>query len=396
MGPGPDPQGAPIPALTPMVRILPSPRRETAVRLALLVASLLVALLLGELAIRIGIAAGWERLRDPRLYAGWCDDEDQWKLRYRWRKETRDALAVTGFSHHPLFGWVGPERDVDEPLVAPVLLYGDSYMSGVPPRPPEARIPSLVDRLLPSREVINFAAPGYGLDQVYLRFRESYRQYQSPVIVLGIMTLDLDRSLFAVRDAPKPYFELRDGELTLRGTPVPADQAAWHREHPPQLSSYLAAFLLRKLRTLGHVYETEIPYRQPEKKALTRALLEAFADDVHRHHLPHLVVLFYPSWELGIDGWRREFLLQELERLHLHTLDTRPLFLAHGGADRLYAPAPNNHPNRRANRLVAERIAAFARDAAPAAGDAPEDRATTAGPPLNPKPAGGSRGAPGG
>ncbi len=348
--------------VTAGIAILALRRQEIAVNLTLaLVSSAVFGVLCGEILLRAAIGLGVESVRDPRLYAGWCDDDDQWKLRYRWLAETREALGGSGFVFDPTFGWVAP--GVPEEGSRAVLLYGDSFAYGVQPTPIPMRLAGQLDRLVADLPVVNYAVSGYGLDQIYLRFRETHARWQEPTIVFGLMTLNLDRAILTVRDAPKPYFKPAGNGLELAGVPLPEDATAWHRDHPPQIRSYLAAWLKRRLRlAMGPGVETEIPYRRAEKQQLTRRLLEGTAEEAAARDLPIVVVLFYPLWELEIEGWRETFLKSELERLGMPYLDTKALFLAESAktsrdvAEYFY-PAPNNHPNEEGNRLVAEAVA---------------------------------------
>ncbi len=335
-------------------------RREIATNLLLAVVSCLVfGLIGGELVLRSAIFFGVDQVRDPRLYAGWCDDTDQWKLRYRWLETSRDSLGKSGFVFDQQFGWVAD--DVPASGGHAVLLYGDSFAYGVAPTSPEMKISGQLESLLSGPPVINFAVSGYGFDQIFLRFRETHQAYDRPVILLGLMTLNLDRSILTVRDAPKPFFILDQGQLRLEGVPLPSDVAAWHQEHPPEIKSYLGAWLRRRLQLgMGPGAETEIPYRQAEKKRLNSKILEAAVREAADHDLPLVVVLFYPHWELQIEGWRERYLKSELERLGVPYLDTKTLLLSAmegRSLEDFYYPAPNNHPNEAGNRLIAEALA---------------------------------------
>ena len=340
--------------VTAGVSIIILRRREIAVNLTLALASATIfGLAGGELLLRAAIGLGAPKVRDPRLYAGWCDDDDQWKLRYRWLESTRTALGEAGFAFDPRYGWVA--QGAPEGGGRAVLLYGDSFAYGVEPCPQPMRLAGQLDRL--------YAVSGYGLDQIFLRFQGTHGSWQRPTILFGLMTLDLDRAILTVRDAPKPYFELTASSLELAGVPLPADAAAWHRDHPPEIRSYLGAWLIRRLRlATGPGNETEIPYRQDEKQRLARRILEAAASEAAAADLPMVVVLFYPLWQLDFEGWRETFLHDELERLGLPYLDTKALFLAEAVESSrtvtdFYYPAPNNHPNEEGNRLVAEALA---------------------------------------
>jgi hypothetical protein len=166
----------------------------------------------------------------------------------------------------------GARRRPHQPAV---LLYGDSFTQGVPPVLPRDRLPAVLDRLLPGQEVVDFAVSGYGLDQIYLRFRETHRDFDRARVLVAFMVLDLDRVLFSVRDAPKPYFILENGELVLRALPVPrpAEVEAWHRAHPPVVGSFLWALVERLVARARPVDETEVLDRREEKMALGAAIL---------------------------------------------------------------------------------------------------------------------------
>lgn len=335
--------------------------KSTALNLALSAASLLVvAPIGGELFFRIGIAAEIGGLRNPRLYAGMTDDEDCWKLRYRWRDTSRGGVWDGPLVFDPSLGWTMGEEAVGdcEDCPGPVLVYGDSFVFGVDPVPVDRRLPSQLGRLLPGRTVVNYAVNGYGLDQMYLRLRATHRRYEDPTLVVGIMMLDLDRSIFSVRAAPKPYFRLEGGELELEGVPVDPDIDAWHRRHPPQIRSFLYAFLKRWSQLSGVAKETEVKYRRDEKMRLNARILEALAGEAADHGRTLLIVLLYPPWDMDHEGWREPFLKEQLERLGVPYVDTKPLLLEHAGdpSKELFLPAPNNHLTAFSNRIVAREI----------------------------------------
>lgn len=335
-------------------------RKSLGVNLALAAAGLAAAAVLGELLTRLAIALDVGSARNPRLYAGFCDDDDHWKLHYLWRRSGSDLWSGP-LVFDPHLGWRarGPAFVPCDGCERPVVLYGDSFIHGVAPTPNRERIPKLLARAVSGRRVIDYAVPGYGLDQTVLRFQSTHMRYASPAVVFGITTLDLDRSVLTVRDAPKPYFVLRDGGVELRGVPLPRDSAAWYREHPPEIRSYLLAALIRWRRLSEAVYETEISYRRAEKTAINAAILEAVARVVAEHDHPFVAVLLYPPWELGFEGWRERFLKERLGRLGVPYLDTKPLLLERSDrpADELYHPPSNFHLNAEGNRIVARAIA---------------------------------------
>ncbi len=301
-------------------------------------AAVIAIFALGEAALRVGIGLGVSSLRRPRLYAGWFEDDDHWKLRQRWQPEASPFEAA--FVRHPILGWV-PETSGDNPLgilaeeayaVAPdrpaVLFFGDSFVYGSDPAFVRHRIPQILDRLLPEHQVFNYGVPGYGVDQIYLRFRETRSGFERPIVVAGILTLDLDRSLLTVHSAPKPYFELAGERLELRGVPLPEDAATWYRRHPPGIRSYLYALIRQSARLASSGgNEMEMPHRVPRKRQLNARIFEQMVREARAGELPLLFVIFYSRPELGYRGWRESFLKETLDRLEAPYLDTKEIFL---------------------------------------------------------------------
>ena len=82
------------------------------------------------------------------------------------------------------------------------------------------KIPQQLQSLLPDKTVYNFGVAGYGLDQIYLRFKQSHDHFKKPVVIIGILTVDMDRCVMKNRSRPKPYFLIKENELVLSGVPV--------------------------------------------------------------------------------------------------------------------------------------------------------------------------------
>ena len=213
-----------------------------------LVSLFIITPIAGELFIRSAIYLEVDFFRNPRLYAGWLDDDDHWKLRYRWDKSTEE-LEGGGFVADTLLGWT-PQKSPQNPLgvlsdkpyvpdfsAKTVLFYGDSYVYGMSPTPIDKRVPQQLDLLLPDYTVYNYGVVGYALDQIFLRFQETHAAFENPFIIVGLYTLDIDRSIFTVREAPKPYFEIENSQLVLKGAPVSESMEEWLRQHPITIKS---------------------------------------------------------------------------------------------------------------------------------------------------------------
>ena len=246
----------------------------------------------------------------------------------------------------PLLGWpypreLGSERfqaDGSIPLPANqelagaaghVSLYGDSFTWGLTNATPEQCWANQLARGL-GEPVKNFAVPGYGTDQAYLRFLRNEAD-RGRVVVFGHMAEDVSRNLTRLRDFTaggaqgfsfKPRLVLGpDGALQL--VPLPSLSPAEYRRllalDPPQLVlehecfhpggplgtvRLEPPFSLALLRNLGYFrlrsrlgrYPEYAPLYAPDHPLgglqLTRAILLAFQREALRRGQRPLVVLF--------------------------------------------------------------------------------------------------------
>jgi hypothetical protein len=129
-------------------------------------------------------------------------------------------------------------------------------------------------RSLRDTDVLDFAVPGYGTDQMLLRWERDGAGYHPDVVVVGVGARQVRRN---VATAGKPWFEWGDGGgLVLMGVPVP-DQA------PPASSRPL----LDQSVLLRLAWRTALDRRAAASDdaawTLTRAILKRFAFEVHEH-----------------------------------------------------------------------------------------------------------------
>ena len=111
-----------------------------------------------------------------------------------------------------------------------ILFFGDSFTAGFGVNN-EQRFAELIGESLDA-EVYNYGVTGTGTDQQLLIFEQFAGDVEADLIVLGVLVENIDRitrSHHRTIDrytgkyvhAPKPYFILEDGELTLHHSPVP-------------------------------------------------------------------------------------------------------------------------------------------------------------------------------
>jgi len=179
------------------------------------------------------------------------------RLAARWTgggKERGDIALYT--EHDPLLGWRkrpygravfhrkeytvevvinshglrDPERAYASPGTFRVLALGDSFVEayGVPL---DQTVTQCLERSLQRSglraEVLNGGTAAYSTDQEYLFYKTEGVRYSPQVVVVFFYYNDV---LYNARDdyhhAPKPVFDLVDGRLVLRGTPVPPPPAS--------------------------------------------------------------------------------------------------------------------------------------------------------------------------
>ena len=112
-----------------------------------------------------------------------------------------------------------------------VLVFGDSFTAGDGVSNPQ-RWSDRLEAVLPDTEMYNFGLPGTGTDQHFLAHRLHAADLERDLVVVAVYVENLRRVAaryrwFVDEDGrdvlyAKPWFQLVDDELVLRGVPVPA------------------------------------------------------------------------------------------------------------------------------------------------------------------------------
>ena len=315
----------------------------------------------------------------PELYASPYSDSDYFKLRTIWQLDKRgsevddvyskEATPISDLEYDPMLGWAylknvdnplgvltNTRYDIDAAARNNILFYGDSYVEHGTLM--QDKIPQQLDRFLPDYKVFNFGVPGFGLDQIYLRFKQSHLSFKKPIIVFGILTVDIDRCILKYRNRPKPYFVIKENTLLLEGIPVVPDKESYIKKNPPDVNSYFGAALIRLTRYLnaGALSEND-HYKRSEKEGISRKILEQIVHEARKHELDFRFVIFVHR--VG-GGWRKQFLIQEMERLKVPYIDTEEVLLQalpkSGNFSTVYYDKTSHH-NELANAIIAKAIA---------------------------------------
>jgi hypothetical protein len=111
----------------------------------------------------------------------------------------------------------------------PILAIGDSFTFGEQVSDWETW-PAQLEQLL-GRKVINGGVSGYGIDQAFLRARRFLSQYQFSTVIFSFIPDDIRRCQMSVEfGGAKPYFDIKDGRLSLENVPVPPPAGSAPRE----------------------------------------------------------------------------------------------------------------------------------------------------------------------
>ncbi len=144
----------------------------------------------------------------------------------------------------------------------------------------DARLESLLDGKVTS-QVINGATRAYGTDQSLLFLMSEGIRYHPDIIIYVVSELDLDDNLVIHkrnRTYGKSYFQLKpDGNLELRGTPVP-------QEFTPDDRTLMADPLAQRyVDLISGIHPKHEAAAQPENAPKTSLKLVAFRKFLYEH-----------------------------------------------------------------------------------------------------------------
>ncbi|MBW2716123.1 MAG: hypothetical protein JRD03_08605 [Deltaproteobacteria bacterium] len=312
--------------------------------------------ILGEAVLRVGIGAEVPMLRNPELYADAYSEDDYWKLSTLWSDRSVR-------NQDPLLGWSSTlSTDAAEVLQNDrdaILFFGDSFVYG-----DDGTVPTRLGLLLPQHSIFNYGVYGYGIDQIYLRFKQEAQQFTRPIVLFGMLTLDLDRSILSFRERTKPRFVVENDLLRLTNTPIPLISAkAWVEDHPPEIRSYFFSVLLRFVDLLGaDLDDKNVSNKLEEKRRVNRLLLNEAFHLANTEEMRLAFILFYSQAEITHEGWREKFFKETLRELNAPYLDTKALLLQNAeqrGIEISEFYDETDHHTALGNAVIAEGLAAF-------------------------------------
>lgn len=327
-------------------------------RLGLILLGLAGCALLGEALTRGALGSSAPPLlSDPSSYADPLCEDAYWALRQK--AETQETPlsrhARLGWTLHPdhlntLGAWKSPP--VWSQTAPRLGVFGDSFVQGT--TLDGQRLTDHLQAGLPKLQVLGYGVGGYGLGQIVLSMEAHLPKLKGDQAVLGIMLMDLDRSILHFRDGPKPWFSVEERALTLH-----TDHIDGAEELPAGPRSTFLAWMKhgawRQIRAKLGWPRAEC--RVAEKTALTHALIARAADACAKSEVRCTLVLF-PHREAYQEaaGWRTLAISEAAESQGLPLLDAGQVWAAAGlGPDQVYAS--DRHPGTTANATLGHALA---------------------------------------
>lgn len=341
------------------------------VNIGLVMLSVGITLVISEMSFRGLLFSSFgfmDKLRDPSLYASHYSSNDYWKLQYAFGSAERPPK-----NPHPLLGWipVGMNREtyahIEFNHIAhrrAVLLYGDSFAQCATSACFQHFLNS-DNEFLQDYYFLNYGVGGYGFDQVFLLLKNSVYLYDDPVVVVSLMTEDIDRSLLSVRTGQKPYFEVLDDQLVLQGVPINPNPDTFFRENPPEIKSYLFRLWFHSQappwRLRVYLDNDSESKRQQRAIQVCGKLILATIKELEERRIKYAFLIFNEIEEVGRkDNWKVRFLRQLLTERHTQFLLTKDIVQADSEqtmklAEDYYIPG-DRHPNIYQNELIAKHL----------------------------------------
>ena len=236
-----------------------------------------------------------------------------------------------------------------------IFFYGDSFVRGV--SDVEFEIPNYINRKINGREVVDFSMGGYGLDQVYLMFKETHQKADHPLVLVGILVSDdIDRTVLSIRTSKKPYFTVdAKGALQLNSVLIERDHANDCHSFPLSIKSYMLAFVKQTLLRGDNKVEL--------KQQISSRILDHFKAEADQAQAKLVFVLFYVQDSLTQMDWRDTFVKAQLSRLGMPYIDTRDILLQYAKDQHVelssFYKLGEGHHNNLGNEVISKGIVKF-------------------------------------
>ena len=135
-----------------------------------------------------------------------------------------------------------------------IVFYGDSYVESNAPS--ENTLTAKMEKQS-GVDCLNYGVGGYGLDQIYLLFEQTHKQFDPARTrcLIGVFGEDLQRMLLAVRQSAKPYFTVEDSRLALHTGHIDAtNPKRFFETYKPHFRLFLGQLVVHKIKPLDDYF----------------------------------------------------------------------------------------------------------------------------------------------
>lgn len=305
-------------------------------------------------------------LRRPEFYAtAW--ELDFFKLRHFFEQKYKESPdKMLGWLNGSITSLDGYSHVDDGNLRGriPVLLYGDSFAAchtsakecfqGILNDDPEFN---------KKYYMLNYGVSGYGIDQIYLLYQKTITQYHNPIVVIGIMNYDLDRSIMPVTWAIKPFFTVHNGGLVYQNTHLSSDVDDFFLSNPPSIKSYLWRLIINEGPMPSKLQEwlRALPEDKTRMKITNEIIINQLSNDLKSKGIPHLYILFeWPKRMVKDPDWRVNFLVETFNKNGLNFITSRDILSHIEPCGQQFSwdkyAVDDGHPNYLFNLLISQRV----------------------------------------
>ncbi len=324
-----------------------------------------------------------KKQRIPELYADEYSEDECWKLYYPFNKEeyqyaiahpkptkkTRLTRYILEDNYkHVNGGYINGRR--------PVLIYGDSFAACYSPD-------DCFDHILNNDEIfsknyylLNYGVGGYGLDEIYLLLKNSIDNYSNPVVIVSLMTLDLDRSILSFRSGPKPYFAIENNHLKLNEVTIYPDMETMFLNNKPKIISYFyrriiySGFIKHFLPEQLLSYLKGEDYYKKKKIQVNERIMIEIINELKSRNIDYVFLIFHPSSIRGegllkenVDDWRDVFIKQILHTNNIPYIWSKDIIFQQIKDNNVslsdFFLKGDGHPTGYQRKLLAKRIKEF-------------------------------------
>ena len=171
---------------------------------------------------------------------------------------------------------------------------------------------SIIEKRLQNSTVLNFGVRGYGTDQMLLRYKNAVKKYDFDIVILAFAFHHIPRNISSFTFHAKPYFEIHDDELILKGIPVPDSYHLYDTPVPDINSNILnKSIVMRYLLQYYRQYNSNKIYQDSSDAwKITQKIIKEFSTISEKHHSRFIIVNIEDKFEY-LEASLERFVQQE-------------------------------------------------------------------------------------